>query len=116
MHSFDIMDGIGVRFQPATGTLHVGDAQQRKFIDGTPDRSITLPAETWFRVRITDDGESTAVYFTNLGDVKPRERLLVEVPCYDKATSHHIAFFNREFVGAVRHKCRVDNVVIRELR
>lgn len=131
-HSFEVKDGVVVRFDAQGGRITVSlakedpsgfldeigstlstDSGHRFQISPALTKRIPMPAEKWHGIRIADDGRIVAVYLS--GPEVPREYKdtpILSVRCPDEFTERHIAVYNREYVGETNHESRIDNFVL----
>jgi hypothetical protein len=117
---YDVTDGIIIRFHASPGRVSAVLAKPQPPHGGLgelPDGSLPMPAEAWHHIRITDDGDRIAVYFT--GPAVPRQSKqepVMAVRCSNTFPRYFVAVYNREHIAESPQESRIDNVVIRRLR
>jgi hypothetical protein len=117
---YEITNGIIVQLAVHGGDVVIGSTQpgvkEHAVFARTPKGSIPMPVEQWMDVRITDDGETVAVYLSGPG----RGPDSLEVPVLQAKVGQpigpgKIAFYNRERLASASHESWIDDVVIRRL-
>lgn len=75
-----------------------------------------MPADEWYEVRITDDGQTIAVHVEG-SQIHRGEKDVpaISVKYPGKLKGRRIAIYNREFVGGVSHESHIDNFVVNPL-
>lgn len=119
VHPYLTGDGIAIDFKAADGTVSISGPLVRgvrPVLAHTPPAAAPLPAGEWHSIRVTDDGDTIAVYLYGPA-VPPREKdaPLLTVRCPDDAAAHRIALYNRERVADVPHESHIDDVIVRRL-
>lgn len=115
--SHEATDGVFVKLNVTTGSVRIMTADNlRVRLAETPDSAVPYRADHWYHVRITDDGESVAVYVWDpqQGDAGAR-RPLVSANVPGPFLRHHIAFYNRERLASASHESWIDDVAVRAL-
>lgn len=99
-YPFEVQDGVLVQFDAVAGMAKIVFGPDRTTKYATrPEEAGFLP-DTWYDVRITDDGATVRVYCTGPGMPARRPGTpLLEGQCADGAKTRHVAFYNRELVG-----------------
>lgn len=114
-HSYEVLDGILVVFQAHAGRISL---YSRSFPDGNPASPVMpMAADTWFDIRITDDGENVAVYIKG-PNIDPSfwERPAVVGHFPGKYVKRHVAIYNREIVAGALHESHVDDVRLERMK
>lgn len=114
----EVADGIAVQFNAVGGFIGI---RRMPLQDGprmatTPDAAVPLPAGEWHDIRITDDGETIAVYVQGPSITPHRQdEPILQVACPDTSNAHRIALYNRERLADVPHESHVDDFFLRRL-
>ncbi len=117
VYYFEATDGVTVKLNAYCGTVTISSSGDEHIpFAHTEHGAIALPAEQWHDVRITDDGETIAVYVSggNFGAEAARKPIIsAKVP--STQMKRHIAFYNRERLASASHESWLDDIVIRRL-
>jgi hypothetical protein len=121
--SFEIQDGVTIRFMTYDGKVRVSPPPPGPTPDNPPESqtatrkgSVPMPSDAWHDVRITDDGLTIAVYIT--GPELPAENAtkpIIKVAWPHPTKGHQIAFYNRELLSFASHESHITDVVVRKL-
>ena len=119
-YPYDMLDGVIVRFSCMGGTIQIVSipVEKTKFgkVANLADGVAPFPAKAWHHIRITDDGVKISVFITGPSiDPKYEQLPILQLQVPEHASSHHVAFYNRELVADAVHESLIDNVEIRAL-
>lgn len=116
-HSFRLLDGVEVEFQPHRGVACVNPALAAADITRiSPAGELKFAPGKWYHLRVTDDGKRVSVFASGPEiDRKYAKEPAVAVDVPGGHADRRVAFFNREYLAGANHESRIDNVVIRKL-
>jgi len=116
-YPFEVPDGIVIRLNAWEGRAEVDAEPGLQNHQKGEWGEVKFSPDTWYHIRITDDGERIAVYVTGRNDPDhPDEKPVVEGSYPMAPKSGHLVIYNREQVGGVPHESWIDNVTVRPLR
>lgn len=114
---YEIHDGVAIRFVAWAGTVSIWRLGENPARDvKTEHGKLPMPADAWHRIRVTDDGETIAVYVSGPAIKPDREAkpvLTARVP--GKFAGRKIAISNRELTAGIPHESYVRKLSIRTL-
>ena len=100
-HPYEVLDGIHIKFVPQEKSIWLtglaadpGDTLASRI--GTAEKEVPMPADVWYRVRITDDGKRIKVYIARRG--QPLGQPHLEVDIAEKFSGRRVAIYNREMM------------------
>src|SRR5205085_1050021 len=111
--------GVRVCFKGHVGTVSIDWPGVKKHEEiQTKGDVLPFAPNKWYRLRVTDDGETISVYLSGPEMQKKywKEPVLQAHPPALAWQGHHVAIYNRERVADVPHESHIDNVLIERLR
>jgi len=113
----EVLDGIAVKLNAVSGAVQVTLPPEKEVQFSAAREKARFLADTWYDVRITDDGETVAIYCEGPGmpeDASRNPLLLAHCPA--ASPQHHIALYNRELVAGIPHESHLNYFAVKSLR
>ncbi len=115
-YPFEAADGVVVNFLTYPARIDIITPLNTVRLAATRDGAFPFAADEWHRIRITDDGETIAVYVQGPEiDRKYTSMPALSLCCPDKGEGHCVGFYNREMVGGVPHESHIRNIKVHAL-
>ena len=116
VYPFEIEDGVRIHFNAWTGVVALVEESGKQLVTTVPG-AVKMAAETWYHIRITDDGERVVVYLNEgKGNARRDAKPVIEGLFPKSNRSGHLVFYNRELVGGIPHESFIDDIVVQALQ
>jgi hypothetical protein len=118
--TYEVEDGVVIRFVSFAGSIFISSGPPERALYGNvnpPLLTIPLPAEEWHRIRVTDNGETIAVFVS--GPAIPEQQWsepLVKLATHYRGLANHVAVYNRELVAGIPHESSIRAFRVHPLR
>ncbi len=113
--AFEITDGVVIKLFAYLGRISIRYASGEDIGCESAAGSFPMPSDTWQTIRVTDDGETIAVYFGNEANRARGIEPAVTMRSIRPVQHRRIAFYNRERLASASHESWIDDVVLRRL-
>jgi hypothetical protein len=119
-HPYEVMDGVIIKFSCRGNCVDLVSRADRSLHELSPLNGTKFPPDAWHHIRITDDGETIAVYLAGPEieakyATTPVVRARSHADFGDAGTPFHIAVYDRELVSEAEHESDVAHFVVGRL-